>query len=70
MSCQVSTKQKYRTQRDKYNDGHYSSYKSMIRASLASQSIGIWEKEENIAQTSVLFSHRVHICIKMSYFEN
>lgn len=48
MSCQISSKQKYRTQSDKYNYSHDSSYKSMIRASLASESIGILKKEKKI----------------------
>ena len=68
MSCQISSKQKYRTQRDKYNYSHNPSYKRMIRASLASQSIGVLKKEKKYCFSSCDFRHRVHICIRMSCF--
>lgn len=46
MSCQVSTKENYRTQCYKDNYSHYSSYQSVVRSGLSSQSIWIYREKQ------------------------
>ncbi|EDK98247.1 mCG145828, partial [Mus musculus] len=57
----ISAKQEYGAQCNKYNNSHYSSDESMVRAILASQRIGICKRMKNSVLASLLLSPEVHI---------